>query len=106
MKRSLITFITILSIACCSMNVTAQASTVTEAGEDNLEQAEQSIYYFFNVFENVDFKYNVTDSMRIITQLASNKNRTVYSLEKNRPSLARDDRSFLNTVEYMLLTVK
>lgn len=51
MKRSLITFITILSIACCSMNVTAQASTVTEADEDNLEQAEQSIYYFFNVFE-------------------------------------------------------
>ena len=102
MKKSIITFITILSIACCGMSVTAQASTVTEASKDNLEQAEQSIYDFFYVFENVDLKYNITDSMRIIAQLASNENRTVYSLEKNRPSLARDDRSFLNTVEYML----
>lgn len=101
MSKKPLTLSIIFSMLCCT-NTVVQATTTSVASKYDLVQVEQCIDDFFYAYENVENKYNVSDSMNIIRKLASNENKSILALAKVKDTQALKDKSYLNTVQYML----
>lgn len=100
-KRKLLVLSIIFSMLC-SRNTVVQAATNSVTSDYDLVQVEQCIDDFFYAYEDVENVYDASDSMDTIKKLASNENKSILALANAKDRQTLDDKSYLNTVQYML----